>query len=247
MERSLIERVQGKLQRTAQRWMGLEDDKSDTGVHSCLRNAAAFAAWNDIEGDYLEFGVYRGDSFAVAYRAFQRERARRAAFFEESLEHHPAVQTRPRFFAFDSFAGLPEGPAARQRDYAVGAYACPQDKFSQNIARMGVNLKDVVLVPGFYDRSLTHEMQEQHELRRAAVVMIDCDLYESTVPVLNFLTNILNQGTILIFHDWFRFRGSPKCGEQRACGEWLARNPQLDLVEFWREGPQTVSFLVNLK
>ena len=77
--------------------------------------------------------------------------------------------------------------------------------------------------------------------------MIDCDLYESTVPVLEFLTDLVGQGTILIFHDWFRFRASPNCGEQRACREWLERNPHLELVEFWREGPQTVSFVVNLK
>ena len=77
--------------------------------------------------------------------------------------------------------------------------------------------------------------------------MIDCDLYESTVPVLDFLTDLVGQGTVLIFHDWFRFKGRPDCGEQRACREWLARNPQLELIEYWREGPQAVSFLVNLK
>ena len=108
------------------------------------------------------------------------------------------------------------------------------------------NLSDVVTVKGYYDQSLTRETKEKHSLRHAAMVMIDCDLYESTAPVLDFLTDIVNQGTILIFHDWFRFKGSPNCGEQRACREWLKRNPHLELLEYWREGPQAVSFLVNL-
>ena len=34
---------------------------------------------------------------------------------------------------------------------------------------------------------------------------------------------------------------------QRACREWLARNPHLELIEYWREGPQAVAFLVNLR
>ncbi len=105
----------------------------------------------------------------------------------------------------------------------------------------------MVTVPGFYEQSLTAETKRRLGLTRAALVMIDCDLYESTVPVLAFLTDLVGQGSILIFHDWFRFKGSPDCGEQRACREWLARNPHIELIEYWREGPQAVSFLVNLR
>jgi hypothetical protein len=46
---------------------------------------------------------------------------------------------------------------------------------------------------------------------------------------------------------WFRFKGDPRQGEQRACAEWLARNPQFELIEYWREGPQAMSFLVSMK
>jgi hypothetical protein len=225
----------------------MEGDKTYTGEHSCLRNAAAFATWNDLEGDYLEFGVFRGESFATAYRAIQWERGRRASFLKDAGESRQQMPSPMRFFAFDSFSGLPDGPAARQQDYAAGAYACPQDQFTRNIAKLGVDLKNVAAVPGFYDKTLNGETKDKYKLQRAAIVMIDCDLYESTVPVLEFLTDLVGQGTILIFHDWFRFRASPNCGEQRACREWLERNPHLELVEFWREGPQTVSFVVNLK
>jgi O-methyltransferase len=104
-----------------------------------------------------------------------------------------------------------------------------------------------VTVPGMYDQSLVRAVKQQHQLRRAALILIDCDLYESTVPVLDFITDLVGQGTIIIFQDWFRFKGDPRRGEQRACAEWLARNPQFELIEYWREGPQAVSFLVNMK
>lgn len=244
---SMIRRVLRPFQLAARRFVMLPGEGSYTGEHGCLYTAASFVAWNQIEGDYLEFGVYQGNSFATAYRAVHDQRRLHSSFVEKSPEYKRETQAPPRFFAFDSFAGLPKGLGARHADYAPGAYACSQDEFTRNITALGVDLKDVVIVPGFYDKTLNSQTKEQHGLRRAAMVMIDCDLYESTVPVLEFLTDLVDQGTILIFHDWFRFRGSPKCGEQRACREWQERNPHLELVEYWREGPQAVSFLANLR
>jgi hypothetical protein len=215
------------------------------GAHGCIHTAASFVAWNQIEGDYLEFGCWRGESFIEAYRSMERCRA---ALPDDPSEAFQRWKRRPpRFFAFDSFEGLPAGDAARQMDYKPGDYACSEAEFRANVARAGVDMSRVVTVPGFYDRSLDADTRKKHGLERAALVMIDCDLYESTLPVLDFLTELVGQGTILIFHDWFRFQGRPDHGEQRACREWLARNPQLELIEYWREGPQAVAFLVNLK
>ena len=215
----------------------IQDGSNLTGKHGCLHAAASFVTWNQIEGDYLEFGVYQGASMAAAYRALARNH-----------RLHPSSSSdSPRFFAFDSFAGLPPGPGQRHVDYFPGAYSCSEAGFKANLAKEGVDLSRVISVPGYYDHTLNQETKRQHGLRKAALVMIDCDLYESTVPVLEFLTDLVGQGTILIFHDWFRFKGRPDCGEQRACREWLGRNPRLELIEYWREGPQAVSFLVNLK
>jgi hypothetical protein len=229
----------------------LPDQSSLVGPHGCIYAAASFVTWNQIEGDYLEFGTYQGESFAAAYRALEKSRREHAnaqtAATKASPEYQAWARNPPRFIAFDSFEGLPPGDAPRHVDYDPGAYGCSEPEFRANIAKAGVDLSRVITVPGFYDRSLTAEARARHGLKKAAIVMIDCDLYESTVPVLNFLTDLVGQGTILIFHDWFRFKGRPDHGEQRACREWLARNPHLELIDHWRQGPQAVSFLVNLK
>ena len=222
-------------------------EENYVGNNGCIHTASSFITWNQIEGDYLEFGVAEGNSFVAAYRAITRERNQHASMGYEGSEYRRWLESKPRFFAFDSFEGLPAGPGERHVDYFPGSYKCSEDRFKANLKKQAVDLRQVVTVPGFYDKTLNPETKERLGLRRAAMVMIDCDLYESTVPVLDFLTSLVGQGTILIFHDWFRFRGSPEHGEQRACREWLARNPQLELLEHWREGPQAVSFLVNLK
>lgn len=222
-------------------------DRSFIGAHGCLQTGASFIAWNQVDGDYLEFGVYRGGSFIAAFHAMEKNRRNLASANKASSEVGKWLRTQPRLFAFDSFAGLPGGDAERQSDYWEGAYACSEEEFRRNVREGGVDMGRVITVPGMYDTSLTAEVKARHGLRQAAMVMIDCDLYESTVPVLNFITDLVGQGTILVFHDWFRFKGSPNQGEQRACREWLERNPQFELIEYWREGPQAVAFLVNFK
>ena len=72
------------------------------------------------------------------------------------------------------------------------------------------------------------------EPRQVAIAWVDCDLYASTVPVLDFLTDRLAQGAILLFDDWFCFKGDPTVGEAKACAEWLERNPGITLIP-WRQ------------
>lgn len=217
------------------------------GNNGCLRAAASFAAWNQIPGDYLEFGVWQGDSFSAAHKHITHERANHIGLGYADSDYEAWKRTRPRFFAFDSFAGIPDVEGAEMMvDYQAGSYSCSRTDFLDNVVAKGVPLEDVVVVQGFYEETCSEATRKEFGLEKAAVVMIDCDLYESTVPVLEFLTSIVQQGTIIVFDDWFRFKGNPNSGEQRACREWLERNPHIELIEFWREGPQAVSFVVNL-
>ena len=234
------------IRRFAWKALGLRSrqDKGYIGQHGCVRCAASFIAWNQVEGDYLEFGVYRGTSFAEAYRSFWSSKSSVRDGID-SPEIREWYQRRPRFFAFDSFSGLPGGEAERQADYDEGAYGCSEDDFLRNIKKDGVNLDDVVTVPGFYDETLTADAKQQLNLTKASLIMIDCDLYESTVPVLDFITDLVGQGTIIIFDDWYRYQGSRHKGEQRACREWLEKNPDIELEKFWQQGPQAVAFMVH--
>lgn len=225
----------------------------------CIRTAATFVTRNYVAGDYLEFGCWKGDSFIRAYHYLNEMRRQHTNWLTRHTTHSSQYgketsdfgtwkDWQTRFFAFDSFEGL---PASAQGDlhegWAEGSYACSEEQFKKNIASEGVNLKDVTTVKGFYDKTLTPDAKARLGLRRAAIVNIDCDLYESTIVVLDFITDLVRQGTILVFDDWFCYQGRPDCGEQQACREWLARNPQLELIEYWREPPQPMSFIVNFK
>ncbi|MGI8792791.1 MAG: TylF/MycF/NovP-related O-methyltransferase [Acidimicrobiales bacterium] len=176
--------------------------------------ATSFVTVGGVDGDYLEFGVYQGESFINAWN-----------------ELHG---TKRRLFAYDSFAGLPDPDQSevdRDGEFAVGEFAYAQAGFERNLRRAGVDRSRVTIVPGFYEETLRHPPKE-HGVERAAIVWIDCDLYESARLVLDYLTSILVDGAVLIFDDWFCFRARSNKGEQRACAEWLERNQHLEVVPY---------------
>ena len=156
-------------------------------------------------------------------------------------------QNKIRFFAFDSFDGLPEpqGVDISPGRFAKGRYDCSEDEFKGILRARGVDLNEVNIVPGFYEDSLTQAVKDQYQLAAASIVMVDCDLYSSTKSVLDFITSLVVEGSVIIFDDWFAFKGSPNRGEQLACSEWLQANPQLSLTPFARFGFTQQAFIVH--
>jgi len=201
-----------------------------------LEKAMRFAAHAGIKGDYLEFGVWKGRSFVKAFHL-------RNLFMDEKLE-------QMKFYAFDSFQGLPEIKNEfdmTSEAFKKGQYSCDLGTFKKILRNNGVNMEEVVIVPGWYQDTLNQRTKKELGLEKASVVFIDCDLYESTVPVLDFITDLVRDGTIVIFDDWFAFRGNPDYGEQKAFKDWLKKNPSIKASEWQKVNWKTNSFILHLK
>lgn len=163
-------------------------------------------------GDYYEFGLFRGYTFLTAYRAAEDNELRSM-----------------RFHGFDSFKGLPEAEDADDDDkFFEGQFACSLPSVKKNLTRHGMDLERANLVEGYYSNTLTQQLHElgNPPFRRAAVVMLDCDLYSSTRDALNWLTRYLDAGTVLVFDDWYVY-GDETRGQPRALHEWLNRRQRL--------------------
>lgn len=198
-----------------------------------LAQAFEFAKINGVRGDYFEFGVWQGKTFGYARTMANRYRVA------------PLV-----FRAFDSFAGLPPVDAGTSYEtWTAGQFACSRDRFERILAAKGFVAGDYELVEGFYDASLTDELVGTLRARdvKASVVYIDCDLYESTVPVLNFIRHFLQDGTIVCFDDYYNYRGQPGFGEQKAIAEFLDREPGIGLLPYMAYSPLGQSFICSVK
>lgn len=202
---------------------GLDDGFATIFAEAARRGSLAKA-------DYVEFGVFKGYSFWLAQKL-----AAEHGFF-------------PRCFGFDSFEGLPEVRGVDRTahgEFRKGQYACSLDTVRRNLETAGIEWSRTHLFKGFFEQTLTEALVRQHGIRRIGVAMIDCDLYESTVTVLDWIAPLIGQGSILIMDDWNCFGGDPQRGQRRAMREFLRSRPGLRLESIATYGLNSEAFVVH--
>jgi len=220
-------------------------------VNECIRIGVRFVCWNQIPGDYLEFGCYSGKTFSYAYKSFQLTRA---SVMRELTEEDKIVyeQAKPLFFAFDSFEGLPEAMKADDHPYLPkhwrkARFRTSIREYEQILAKEGINKEDVRIIKGWYSQTLTDNTKKAYNLKQACMVHIDCDYYESAIFVLDFITDLIDDGSVIIFDNYNFFRGCPQLGERRAFSEWLKRNPHITATKLAGHDFASVAFFLNIK
>ena len=198
--------------------------------------AAEMQSTIPLTGNYFEFGVFEGKSFIQAYRAYQN-------FFSREAFN------KMKFYAFDSFAGIPvpRGVDTAVRSFSGGECFCTREKFEHNLVKSGVDLTKVVIVEGWFENTLNIALAGAIQQGSAVFVHVDCDLYQSTSVVLDFITQYLTNGTIVSFDDWYLFGGHPELGQHRAFAEWRNSNDGWYVEEFQKEATTKNSFVLNRK
>jgi len=76
---------------------------------------------------------------------------------------------------------------------------------------------------------------------------VDCDLYKSAKEVMNFIRPVLQNGTVVVFDDWYCYHADPNKGEQRALSEFLELHPEVDFIQYKKFGIVGNSFIVNIR
>lgn len=164
-------------------------------------------------GYYMEFGCHSGTTMRMAWKHF-----------------HWLIDLD--YIAFDSFEGLPEiAEIDRMAIWSAGRLKTDERDFVEIVASGGMPRTKLRTVKGFFDKSLTPALAAELLPKKAAVIYIDCDLYESTVPVLKFCRDFLQPGTLIVFDDWNCFYGDPERGERRAFREFCEENPTFRFSE----------------
>lgn len=196
-----------------------------------VEQVAEYLVGAQIPGDYVEFGVYEGRTFSHACNLMG------------------LLFPKMRFVACDSFEGLP-APKGLDADRGYSShfyerqFSCSKDQFLSNLAKKGVDLTRVLTIEGWFNKTLTESKRMELGLPKLACAWIDCDLYESTIPVLKFITPMLSVGSVVLFDDWRCFRNLPDYGQQRAVREWLQANPKIRLAELLSFGWNGLAFSV---
>jgi hypothetical protein len=172
---------------------------------------------NQISGDYVEFGSWGCNTLQHAFHACQRFGGKR------------------HLWAFDSFQGLP--PSDNPRDqHAVlllgGAGQGGVGAFHTACANFGVPREAYTAVAGFFQDTLP-PLDAADDPRDIALAYIDCNLYSSTVTVLEFLEPRLKPGMIVAFDDYYLWNtDSGVSGEREALNELIEAHPRWHFHRF---------------
>ena len=182
--------------------------------YHALKKVFYLASIEDLEGAYLEFGVFTGSSFCHALRCC-RKMARRNPRIREMM-----------FCGFDSFSGFgvlsesDEHPFYKDQNFTTSLA-----KVEKRVHRAAGGLA-YKLVPGFFDESLSGGPASLG-VDKARIVFIDSDTYSSAIAAFRFAAPIVQVGTYLILDDYFSYRGREDRGVAGAFKEFLESNGYL--------------------
>lgn len=200
-----------------------------------LDMAMDFVRHNDVQGDYFEFGVYAGATFQYACHAA-----------------HDRGMNKMKFHALDSFEGFSEPKGHDDIGLVTkGTRSCSEKQFLRNVKNAGVSLSLVTTTKGWFSDTLEGAGREDTDKKfgdkKIAAVWLDADLYEPTISALNYITPRLQDGTVMMFDNWFLFKGHPLRGERRAFDEWREVHPEFIFTQFYHFGWHGTSFIVSKK
>jgi O-methyltransferase len=208
-----------------------ESDRYRDELHALrafFRRAFQVVTYNEIEGDYAEFGCHGGTTFTLAWGASR-------------LLGYPA-----HLWALDSFEGLPgsSDPRDVHAGWTEGAMAMTEDDFVGTCLARGIPRGDFTVVPGFYSESLAPEAVGRRP-ERVSFAYVDCDLYSSTLDVLKFLETRLGNGSLIAFDDYYCFSQTHPSGERLAAAEVFGEHSRWNLVPYMQWGWYGMSFMVE--
>jgi hypothetical protein len=177
---------------------------------------------------YYEFGLFRGFSL----------------WFAESLSREVTTKSF-RFYGFDSFAGLPRPKLGSEASvYRRGDFGCSLFQVTANLKKYRADFSRITLYPGFFTPAHFARLSREQEFLPVSICLIDVDLYESCVPVLDFIAPYLVIGSLLLFDDYNQFGPDDTSGERRALLEFKYRYPTFTLEHLFDYGREGAVFRV---
>jgi len=161
-------------------------------IEFCLKDCFK----NNVRGDYMEMGVWRGGASIFARGVIRT--------YNES---------RRISYVCDSFSGLPPNvlkddiDARKWDNTPLNWDNTPYlevniDLVIGEFSRMGLRDPNIVFAKGFFNETMKPLSRIVSHL---AVLRLDCDMYESTVDVLYHMYSKISVGGYVIVDNWHGF------------------------------------------
>lgn len=160
----------------------------------------------NVPGDFVECGVYRGGSAGVlGYEARHSKFGR-------------------KLWLYDSFAGMPEA-MEKDDDYSrslKGSYIGSEQQTRKILHRLNVPEEQYTIVVGLFEDTFS-----QAEISKIALLHVDCDFYNPVKLSLETFYEFVQPGGYVVLNDYGWFQGS-----KLATDEFISKlSPKVHLVQ----------------
>ena len=201
------------------------------GKYIAIKKAFYLTALENIDGDYLEFGVFTGGALVFATKV--------------NKKMSWINQNKTRFFGFDSFEGFGNLDSSDQHPfYKDSIFRVNFTKVKKNI--LNQTKKDVVhLIKGYFNETLDGHCPDEYGIKKAKIIFIDCDLKNPAKSALNFCKNLIQEGTIIILDDYFSYKGNSNLGISGAFKEFQLENKHFEWRQLFHYGYLGQAFICS--
>lgn len=171
---------------------------------NALLTAVDYVVENNIDGDYVECGVWRGGStMAAALRFMERANTNRRLYLYDTFEGMPA----PSKYDFSKRSGHAQNKFDKTKLSENSSNWCytALDDVKRNISLTSYPPKKVIYVKGKVEETIPAQMPE-----KIAILRLDTDWYASTKHEMENLFPLLVKGGVLIIDDYGHWEGCRK-------------------------------------
>lgn len=187
--------------------------------------ACKYVVDENIDGDFVECGVWRGGNAIIAKKIFEK------------------MGSKKKLYLFDTFTGMTE-PSEFDKDFvknedARDKYFYNQEKnfnkwcyasiddVKKNIKDICKNIDDINFIKGDVKNTLQNE---KNLPKKISVLRLDTDWYESTLIELKVLYPLLSLKGSLVIDDYGHWQGSKKAVDEYFKG--LDYKPLLNITDY---------------
>ena len=200
--------------------------------YMAIKKAMYITATDQTYGSYMEFGVFTGSSFNFAMKINKQIEK---IFGKANCE----------FIGFDSFQGFGKiNEDDRHHFYKDETFSVNVEKVLKNIKKSAKGQR-MRIIKGFFHETIKDKTTQDLNIDKARVVLIDCDLKESTRLALEFIRPSIQEGTIILFDDYIWFKGSKKKGEYSAFNDFKNKYPEILFRRFFDYGYGSRAFIAH--
>ncbi|NDF12853.1 MAG: macrocin O-methyltransferase [Proteobacteria bacterium] len=189
--------------------------------------ACKFVIENNIEGDFVECGVWKGGHAIAAKLMFEAYGSAKNVVLYDTF----TGMTAPTEFdkkAGNNESALPNFKRMQRTDHNIWCYTSLEN-VKQNFTNARADLSGVRFIAGDVTKTLTAAANLPNKI---AVLRLDTDWYESTKIEMEVLYPLLSKGGVLIIDDYGTWIGARKAVDEYFTTRIGSERPFLQYTDF---------------